>query len=139
MQRRANSIFNPKETIALLKEGQISDRPLTESERRDLVDRYLIVSFFCCCQKGVLLMFIFFVRSFQFKQLMLKLDPDDPDLEDEDDKALKAAAALKAAHVGDGDKTTDSNHVNNINNSTTNNSNLPNVSKHYFFTHKITF
>ncbi|XP_038112753.1 nipped-B protein isoform X2 [Culex quinquefasciatus] len=63
MQRRSNSLFDPKATITLLRENRTSEGVQTQEERVELVQRYL-----------------------DFKQLMLRLDPDDPDLLDEDDK-----------------------------------------------------
>jgi hypothetical protein len=48
MQRRTINPFNPKATIALLKENPKDGRPLNETERKTLVDRYLEVS--CCCR-----------------------------------------------------------------------------------------
>jgi cohesin loading factor subunit SCC2 len=56
--RRINALFNPKGTIQKLKEGN-SPEYLDEEGRRDLIRQYL-----------------------DFKQLMLKLDPDDPDDEE---------------------------------------------------------
>ncbi|XP_050100628.1 nipped-B protein isoform X2 [Anopheles aquasalis] len=68
MQRRSNSLFDPKATIALLKENRQAGAAQTEQDRIELVQRYL-----------------------DFKQLMLKLDPDDPDLLEEEDKPNSAA------------------------------------------------
>ncbi|XP_062548441.1 nipped-B protein isoform X2 [Armigeres subalbatus] len=64
MQRRSNSLFDPKATITLLKENRQVMADQSEDDRAELVQRYL-----------------------DFKQLMLRLDPDDPDLLDEDDRA----------------------------------------------------
>lgn len=44
MQRRHNSVFTPKATIAILKEDLDLSQQLTELEKRVLVDRYLDVS-----------------------------------------------------------------------------------------------
>ena len=44
MQRRHNSVFTPKATIAILKEDLDLSQQLTEVEKRVLVDRYLDVS-----------------------------------------------------------------------------------------------
>uniref|UniRef100_A0A1Q3FVX1 Nipped-B protein n=2 Tax=Culex tarsalis TaxID=7177 RepID=A0A1Q3FVX1_CULTA len=63
MQRRSNSLFDPKATITLLRENRTSEGVQSQEDRVELVQRYL-----------------------DFKQLMLRLDPDDPDLLDEDDK-----------------------------------------------------
>ncbi|XP_055635470.1 nipped-B protein isoform X2 [Toxorhynchites rutilus septentrionalis] len=63
MQRRSNSLFDPKATIALLKEDEKTEGIKTKEEKVELVQRYL-----------------------DFKQLMLRLDPDDPDLLDEEDR-----------------------------------------------------
>uniref|UniRef100_A0A182MZ11 Nipped-B protein n=1 Tax=Anopheles dirus TaxID=7168 RepID=A0A182MZ11_9DIPT len=68
MQRRSNSMFDPKATITLLKENRATSGAQTEKERIELVQRYL-----------------------DFKQLMLRLDPDDPDLLDEDEKTNSVA------------------------------------------------
>jgi cohesin loading factor subunit SCC2 len=65
MQRRPIQPFNPKATIAILKEDPKAGDELTESQKRVLVDRYL-----------------------EFKQLMIKLDPDEEDEEDDDNKPL---------------------------------------------------
>ncbi|XP_063699884.1 nipped-B protein [Culicoides brevitarsis] len=59
MQRRSNSIFNPKATIIIIKEQRNPDEPLDEKGRRRIVERYL-----------------------EFKELMLKLDAEDSDNED---------------------------------------------------------
>lgn len=64
MQRRSNSLFDPKATITLLKENRHIMAVQSDDDRAELVQRYL-----------------------DFKQLMLRLDPDDPDLLDEDDRA----------------------------------------------------
>nr|XP_029727084.1 LOW QUALITY PROTEIN: nipped-B protein [Aedes albopictus] len=64
MQRRSNSLFDPKATITLLKENRQTMAVQSDDDRAELVQRYL-----------------------DFKQLMLRLDPDDPDLLDEDDRA----------------------------------------------------
>ncbi|XP_053692566.1 nipped-B protein [Sabethes cyaneus] len=63
MQRRSNSLFDPKATIALLNEKRSTEDVQEEKYRIQLVQRYL-----------------------DFKQLMLRLDPDDPELLDEDDR-----------------------------------------------------
>ena len=44
MQRRPIQPFNPKATIAILKEDPKAGDELTESQKRVLVDRYLEVS-----------------------------------------------------------------------------------------------
>lgn len=44
MQRRSNSIFNPKATINILKEQRNPDETLDEKGRKRLVERYLEVS-----------------------------------------------------------------------------------------------
>ncbi|KAK5639345.1 hypothetical protein RI129_011837 [Pyrocoelia pectoralis] len=64
--RRSNAHFNPKGTINKLKEGSPSEY-LNDEGRKDLINQYL-----------------------DFKQLMLKLDPDDPD----DEENAKVLAAL---------------------------------------------
>ncbi|EAA15100.4 AGAP009290-PA [Anopheles gambiae str. PEST] len=129
MQRRSNSLFDPKATITLLKENRATAGAQTEKERIELVQRYL-----------------------DFKQLMLKLDPDDPDLLDEDEKPnsvagtpVKQTPAASASghhhhhsmasqqhnHTADG--TSNNVHVNNVNSTTTNPGMMPvsqqNVSK----------
>ncbi|XP_058822555.1 nipped-B protein isoform X2 [Topomyia yanbarensis] len=63
MQRRSNSMFDPKATIVLLQEKRSEEDVHEEKSRIELVQRYL-----------------------DFKQLMLRLDPDDPDLLDDDDR-----------------------------------------------------
>ncbi|XP_058453051.1 nipped-B protein [Malaya genurostris] len=63
MQRRSNSMFDPKATIALLQEKRSAEGVQEDKTRTELVQRYL-----------------------DFKQLMLRLDPDDPDLLDDDDR-----------------------------------------------------
>lgn len=84
------------------------------------------------------------VPFFQFKQLMLKLDPDDPDLLDEDEKPnsvagtpVKQTPAASASghhhhhsmasqqhnHTADG--TSNNVHVNNVNSTTTNPGMMP--------------
>ncbi|XP_035909136.1 nipped-B protein isoform X2 [Anopheles stephensi] len=68
MQRRSNSMFDPKATITLLKENRTDSDAKGDKERIELVQRYL-----------------------DFKQLMLRLDPDDPDLLDEDEKPNSVA------------------------------------------------
>jgi len=45
MQRRSNSIFNPKATVNILKEQRNLDEPLDEAGRKKLVARYLEVSY----------------------------------------------------------------------------------------------
>ncbi|XP_025832337.1 nipped-B-like protein A [Agrilus planipennis] len=66
--RRSNTHFNPKSTINKLKEGTPT-KCLDEDGRKDLINQYL-----------------------DFKQLMLKLDPDDPD-DDENNKVLMALSS----------------------------------------------
>ncbi|XP_040162407.1 nipped-B protein isoform X2 [Anopheles arabiensis] len=121
MQRRSNSLFDPKATITLLKENRATAGAQTEKERIELVQRYL-----------------------DFKQLMLKLDPDDPDLLDEDEKPnsvagtpVKQTPAASASghhhhhsmasqqhnHTADG--TSNNVHVNNVNSTTTNPGMMP--------------
>uniref|UniRef100_A0A182VUI9 Nipped-B protein n=1 Tax=Anopheles minimus TaxID=112268 RepID=A0A182VUI9_9DIPT len=103
IQRRSNSLFDPKSTITLLKENRGTGGANSEQERIELVQRYL-----------------------DFKQLMLRLDPDDPDLLDEDDKphsvagtpvkqnpAAIASASTQHNHTTDG--TSNNIHVNNVN------------------------
>ncbi|XP_044256313.1 nipped-B-like protein [Tribolium madens] len=69
--RRINALFNPKCTIQKLKEGNPPEY-LDEEGRRDLIRQYL-----------------------DFKQLMLKLDPDDPD----DEENSKVLSALSSGNV----------------------------------------
>ncbi|XP_058126346.1 nipped-B protein [Anopheles ziemanni] len=111
MQRRTNSMFDPKATITLLKENRTTGDAKTDQDRVELVQRYL-----------------------DFKQLMLKLDPDDPDLLDDDEKPNSAAGtpvkqnpaasgnmpsqdvtkvAAQYNHTADG--TSNNVHVNNVN------------------------
>uniref|UniRef100_A0A182MB19 Nipped-B protein n=1 Tax=Anopheles culicifacies TaxID=139723 RepID=A0A182MB19_9DIPT len=103
IQRRSNSLFDPKSTITLLKENRGTGGATSEQERIELVQRYL-----------------------DFKQLMLRLDPDDPDLLDEDEKpnsvagtpvkqppAAAASASTQHNHTTDG--TSNNVHVNNVN------------------------
>ena len=59
VSRRSNSIFNPKATLARLKEGSLP-QVLDQAQRKALINQYL-----------------------EFKQMMLKYDPDDA--EDEED------------------------------------------------------
>ncbi|KAK4871530.1 hypothetical protein RN001_015654 [Aquatica leii] len=68
--RRSNAHFNPKGTVNKLKEGTPSEY-LDEDGRKDLISQYL-----------------------DFKQLMLKLDPDDPD----DEENAKVLTALGTAN-----------------------------------------
>ncbi|XP_053666825.1 nipped-B protein [Anopheles marshallii] len=102
IQRRSNSLFDPKSTITLLKENRSTDGVKSEQERIELVQRYL-----------------------DFKQLMLRLDPDDPDLLDEDEKpnsvagtpvkqSQLAATASSAQHNHTTDGTSNNVHVNNV-------------------------
>lgn len=51
MQRRHIQPFNPKATIAILKEDPKAGDELDESQKRVLVDRYLEVSFDCTLLK----------------------------------------------------------------------------------------
>ncbi|XP_063929333.1 nipped-B-like protein isoform X2 [Zophobas morio] len=69
--RRINALFNPKGTLQKLKEGTPPEY-LDEEGRRDLIRQYL-----------------------DFKQLMLKLDPDDPD----DEESSKVLTALGSGNV----------------------------------------
>ncbi|CAG9855417.1 unnamed protein product [Phyllotreta striolata] len=62
IQRRSNSLFNPKATIQKLKEGKPAEY-LDENGRRELIQQYI-----------------------DFKQLMMQLDPKD---QDEDENAPK--------------------------------------------------
>ena len=60
MQRRHNSVFTPKATIAILKEDLDLSQQLTEVEKRVLVDRYLDVSAmeFLFCFNLIFLLFV---------------------------------------------------------------------------------
>lgn len=49
MQRRHIQPFNPKATIAILKEDPKAGDELNESQKRVLVDRYLEASFYLFC------------------------------------------------------------------------------------------
>lgn len=81
MQRRNIQPFNPKATIALLKEAPTIGGVLSEAEKRVLIDRYLEVSSAThAWNNPTSPKFIF---SFQFKQLMIKLDPEEEADEDE--------------------------------------------------------
>lgn len=61
MQRKSNSVFNPKATISILKEERNHNEPLDEKGRRLLVERYV-----------------------EFKELMEKLDPAESESDFED-------------------------------------------------------
>lgn len=61
MQRKSNSVFNPKATISILKEERNLNEPLDAKGRRLLVERYV-----------------------EFKELMEKLDPSESDSDIED-------------------------------------------------------
>jgi cohesin loading factor subunit SCC2 len=61
LNRKSNQLFKPKSTLQRLKENKSDDQELNDEGRRQLVKEYL-----------------------DFKQLMLKFDPDDPDDEEED-------------------------------------------------------
>ena len=127
MQRRSNSIFNPKATITILKENKQNDSVLNEEERMELVARYLDVSY-KILQKRKLIINLSVLL--QFKQLMLKLDPDDPDLLDEDEKPKAGETPNPSPVKQDG-----SNHVNNVSSEAvpaTNNATTNNVSFIYF-------
>ncbi|XP_016839309.1 nipped-B-like protein [Nasonia vitripennis] len=60
VNRKTNQLFKPKNTLQRLRENRKDDEELDEEGRRKLVKEYL-----------------------DFKQLMLKFDPDDPDEEDD--------------------------------------------------------
>ena len=61
MQRRTNTAnFNPKATIALLKEGSRIDNQLNEQEKRVLIDRYLEVKLIIKSQVYFMFKIIFF-------------------------------------------------------------------------------
>ncbi|XP_065083522.1 nipped-B protein isoform X2 [Ochlerotatus camptorhynchus] len=129
MQRRSNTLFDPKATITLLKENRQATAIQSEEDRAELVQRYL-----------------------DFKQLMLRLDPDDPDLLDEDDRAppknsepnstvttpVKQGGANNAGGAdGDSSATPVSNnvggggaHANNVNSATTASSHTMPASTH---------
>lgn len=68
ISRRNNSLFNPKETLQKLKQGNLPVY-LDDTGRRDLIRQYI-----------------------NFKQLMLQLDPDDPD--DEENKGISNISNL---------------------------------------------
>ncbi|XP_057671189.1 nipped-B-like protein B [Diorhabda carinulata] len=72
--RRSNALFNPKATIQKLKEGKLPEY-LDEDGRRDLIRQYI-----------------------DFKQLMLRLDPDDPDDDENAPKLLTALANTQSTH-----------------------------------------
>ncbi|GAB0086695.1 Nipped-B protein [Sergentomyia squamirostris] len=103
MQKRAILKFNPKSTIDIIKEEDSIGVEQDENIRKNLVDRYL-----------------------DFKQLMLKLDPEDSD---EDDEAInKSGHNATVATVVDFEQQIDNNHtslphVNNV----MNNSMQPNT------------
>lgn len=83
MNRKSNSNFNPKATLVKLSKGEPS-RILDDNQRKALIDQYLDVSFVFFClfrKKKILAKFYLFIFDTQFKQLMLKFDPD----EDEED------------------------------------------------------
>lgn len=69
MQRKSNSIFNPKATISILKEEGNLNQPLDEKGRRLLVERYV-----------------------EFKELMEKLDPAESESDLEDKLAVNKVA-----------------------------------------------
>jgi len=86
MQRRQIKPFNPKATIAILKEDPKVGDELNESQKRVLVDRYLEVSLLSSVWDTISHKITIF--NPQFKQLMIKLDPDEEDEEDDDNKPL---------------------------------------------------
>ncbi|XP_055542159.1 nipped-B protein isoform X3 [Wyeomyia smithii] len=121
MQRRSNSLFDPKATIALLKEKRSTEDVQEEKERVELVQRYL-----------------------DFKQLMLRLDPDDPELLDEDDRLPAKGSEPNSAtnspvkQAGTADAPAVPNHnstnnaggiVNNVHNTTSSSSSAPVMNK----------
>jgi len=69
VNRRSNSCFDPKATLQKLKQGSPAS-VLDENARRALIEQYL-----------------------DFKQLMLKFDPDDPD--DDDTNAAPPKVTIK--------------------------------------------
>lgn len=85
MQRRNIHPFNPKATIALLKENTKIGNQLSETEKKVLVDRYLEVS-----PMRFLLELLSYNFPFpaQFKQLMIKLDPEE-EADDEEHPSAK--------------------------------------------------
>ena len=84
MQRRTIPPFNPKATIALLKEDPRIGTELNENEKRVLVDRYLEVSFFYSGPASTGSNEIISLQK--FKQLMIRLDPEEEG--DDDDQPL---------------------------------------------------
>lgn len=95
--RRSNAQFNPKGTINKLKQGNPPEF-LDEEGRKDLIRQYLDVSnnsfrllvdhnVICCYFILFWTCFLCFF-CFQFKQLMLQLDPDD--LDEDENKVLTA-------------------------------------------------
>ncbi|KAJ1519897.1 hypothetical protein ONE63_004137 [Megalurothrips usitatus] len=75
VNRRSNSLFNPKATLAKLKEGNPPDIP-DQAQKKALVVQYL-----------------------DFKQLMLKFDPDDAD-DEEEGSPSKSVAPGSGDHMG---------------------------------------
>lgn len=91
LNRRSNSLFDPKVTIQKLKEGALP-KVLDEAAKRDIVNQYLNV---CQVSLGSIVLCTYNKRlELQFKQLMLNFDPKDPD---EEEEAAAAAAAATAA------------------------------------------
>ncbi|KAJ8678892.1 hypothetical protein QAD02_014679 [Eretmocerus hayati] len=89
VNRKNNQMFKPKDTLEKLKEENKEEDELDEEGRRELVKKYL-----------------------DFKQLMLKFDPDEPDDDDDDENPGRSSKRLdKTAGSSEPDKFNDSNAV----------------------------
>lgn len=127
MQRHPVPQFNPKATLEIINEEQTIASEMSDEEKRNLVERYLDVSYhhqrMQYFQSPVslsykiifyLLINCYFRSIFQFKQMMLRIDKEESD--DDSDKQIKSNTNTPRK----GDPNVDGNiepiHVNNINN-----------------------
>lgn len=114
MQRRTINPFSPKATIALLKEDLKIGCQLSENEKRVLVDRYLEVRNRIAELHLDEILTIF--SYLQFKQLMIKLDPEE-DAEEDDANKTPQKMQLPPPNTSqamENDVTMNHQHVNNV-------------------------
>ena len=75
VNRKNNQQFNPEKTLHRLKGEKDEDHELDEEGRHQLAKEYL-----------------------EFKQLMIKFDPDEPDGDDDDDVGVGSSPSKRGAH-----------------------------------------
>lgn len=98
VSRRHAPIFEPKATIAQLQDDDRAAEELDEHGRRRLVDEYLEVcsaafhTTSTTCRKLIGLI-LTLSALLQFKQLMLKFDPEEEEDEEQTGQATSAAAS----------------------------------------------